>query len=297
MERAITQREQAEIDRANESGRRPVVFVHGLWLLAESWDPWRRLFEEHGYATLAPGWPDDPELVEEARRNPEIFAHKGVQQITDHFVAVIHELRSPPAIIGHSFGGLIAQKLAGMGLATATVAIDPVAFRGVLALPLSALKAAWPVLRTPANYKRAITLSFAQFRYAFANAVGEDEAKALYEKHSVAGSGVPLFQAASANLHPSTEARVDTGNPKRGPLLIVAGEKDNTIPFAIANASYQRQRKNPGVTELREIKNRGHSLTIDSGWREVAEVALAFVEQHPPSRERAAAREEPRPQP
>jgi pimeloyl-ACP methyl ester carboxylesterase len=281
---AISPREQREIDRANESDIEPVVFVHGLWLLASSWDRWRGLFEDAGYATLAPSWPDDPETVEDARRHPEVFANKRVEQVTDHFAEVIGRLKRPPAIVGHSFGGLVTQRLAGMGLATVSVAIDPAPFRGVLPLPLSALRAALPVLGNPANYRRAVALTFEQFRFAFANAESEEEARRLYETYAVAGSGVPIFQAAAANVNPWTAARVDTTSPDRGPLLIISGEKDHTVPWAMASASYRRQRRNPGITEIREMPGRGHSLTIDGGWREVAEVALEFVKVHHPAR-------------
>lgn len=188
-------------------------------------------------------------------------------------------LKLKPAIIGHFFGGLLAQILAGRGLASATVAIDPAPFRGVLPLPLSALKSAWPVLNNPANRNRAIPLTYEQFRFGFANAVTEDEARDLYETYAVPASGAPLFQAATANFNPWTEAQVDTENPNRGPLLIISGEKDNTVPWAIANASFERQQRNEGVTEIVEMPNRGHALTVDSGWREVADTALAFVKR------------------
>lgn len=277
---ALTPREQQEINRANASGLPPVVFVHGLWLLAGSWDSWRALFEENGYTALAPGWPDDPETVAEANRDPGVFANKKVKQVTDHFADAIRELKTKPAIIGHSFGGLIAQRLAGEGLAAVTVAVDPAPFRGVLPLPLSALKAASPVLLNPLNYSRAVPLTFEQFRFAFANVVAESEARQLYATYAVPAPGAPLFQAAFANVNPWTEARVDSKNPARGPLLIISGQKDNTVPWAIANASFKQQQHNHGVTEIREIPNRGHSLTIDSGWREVAEVALGFIRQH-----------------
>ena len=255
------------------------MFVHGLWLLPSSWDRWVNVFEDAGYTALTPGWPDDPATVQEANANPQVFAHKTVGQVADHFDMIIRGLSKKPAIIGHSFGGLLAQILAGRGLASASVAIDPAPFRGVLPLPLSALKSAWPVLSNPANRNRAIPLTYEQFRFGFANAVSEDEAKDLYETYAVPASGAPLFQAATANFNPWTEAQVDTENPHRGPLLIISGEKDNTVPWAIANASFKRQQRNPGVTEIVEMPNRGHALTVDSGWREVADTALAFVKR------------------
>jgi non-heme chloroperoxidase len=273
----ITEHELRECQAANATGRQPVVFVHGLWLLPSSWDRWAAVFEEAGYTALTPGWPDDPETVEEAKEHPEVFAHKTVGQVADHFEEIIRGLEKRPVVIGHSFGGLLAQILAGRGLATVTVAIDPAPFRGVLPLPISSLRSAFPVLGNPANRSRAVPLTYEQFRYAFANAVGEDEAKELYETFSVPAAGAPLFQAATANLNPWTEVKVDSENPQRGPLLIVSGENDNTVPWAIANASFKKQQRNPSVTEIVEIAGRGHSLTIDNGWREVADTALVFV--------------------
>ncbi|MEK6252788.1 MAG: alpha/beta hydrolase [Actinomycetota bacterium] len=273
----ITERETQQIDEANASGRTPVVFIHGLWLLPSSWDRWAQVFEEAGYATLAPSWPDDPETIEQARANPEVFAKKTVGQVADHVGEVIAKLTRKPAVVGHSFGGLLTQIVAGRGLSAASVAIDPAPFRGVLPLPISSLRSAMPVLANAANRGRAVTLTFDQFRYGWANAVSEEEAKQLYETFHVAGPGAPLFQAATANLNPWTEAKVDTKNPDRGPLLIIDGGKDHTVPWAIANASFKKQRRNEGVTEIEKIPNRGHALTIDSGWREVADTALAFI--------------------
>jgi non-heme chloroperoxidase len=268
-----------EIDRANATGLTPVVFIHGLWLLPSSWDRWAAAFEAAGYAPLTPGWPDDPETVEQANAHPEVFAGKTVGQVADHYEDVIGRLDRKPAVIGHSFGGLLTQIVAGRGLAAASVAIDPAPFRGVLPLPISALRAASPALANPANIHRAVPLTYDQFRFAFANAVDEDEAKELYETFAVPASGAPLFQAASANLNPWTEAKVNTKNQERGPLLIVSGEKDHTVPWAIANASYKKQKRNEGVTEIVEMPGRGHALTIDNGWREVADTALAFVKR------------------
>jgi non-heme chloroperoxidase len=275
----VTEYEAEQIEQANGSGLAPVVFIHGLWLLPSSWDRWRTVFEEAGYATLAPGWPDDPNTVEDANRHPEVLAHKSIGQIADHYGDVIGKLTSKPALIGHSFGGLLTQILAGRGVAAASVAIDPAPFRGVLPLPVSALKSAAPVIGNPANRGRAIPLTYEQFRFAFANAVTETEAHELHVTFAVPGSGVPLFQAATANLNPWTEAKVDTKNPDRGPLLIIDGEKDNTVPWAVAHASYKRQKRNPGVTEIVKMPGRGHSLTIDHGWREVADTALSFIQK------------------
>ncbi len=276
---AITRYEQQQIEKANATGLTPVVFIHGLWLLPSSWDRWAEVFEQAGYAALTPGWPDDPETVEQANAKPEVFAHKSVGDVADHFAEVIGRLASKPAVIGHSFGGLLTQIVAGRGLSAVSVAIDPAPFRGVLPLPVSALKSASPVLGNPANRNRAVPLTYEQFRYAFANAVDEEEAKRLYTTYAVPASGLPLFQAATANLNPWTEAKVNSRNPERGPLLIINGEKDHTVPLAIARASYKKQKRNDGVTEFAEIPGRGHALTIDGGWREVADTALSFVKR------------------
>jgi non-heme chloroperoxidase len=272
-----TDHELDQVGRANETTAQPVVFVHGLWLLPSSWDRWVTMFEESGYVALTPGWPDDPETVEEAKRNPDVFAGHGIGEIADHFEFIIRRLDRKPAIIGHSFGGLLTEILAGRGLAFASVAISPAPFRGVLPLPFSALRAGAPVLNNPANWNRAVPLTYDQFRYSFANVVDENEAKELYVNYSVPGPGEPLFQAAAANLNPWTEAKVDTKSPDRGPMLIISGDQDHTVPWTIANASYERERRNEGVTEIVKMTGRGHALTIDHGWREVAERALSFV--------------------
>ena len=276
---AITKYEQQQIEKANATGLEPVVFIHGLWLLPSSWDRWAEVFEQAGYATLTPGWPDDPQTVEQANAKPEVFAHKSVGDVAEHFGEVIGKLKRKPAVIGHSFGGLLTQIVAGRGLAAASVAIDPAPFRGVLPLPVSSLKSASPVLGNPANRNRAVPLTYEQFRYGFANAVDEEEAKQLYATYAVPASGLPLFQAATANLNPWTEAKVNSKSPERGPLLIINGEKDHTVPLAVAKASFKKQKRNEGVTEFVELPDRGHALTIDSGWREVADTALGFVKR------------------
>jgi non-heme chloroperoxidase len=266
---SISERENREIEAANASGNTPVVFIHGLWLLPSSWANWADFFEQAGYAPLTPDWPDDPETVEEARATP---------------ADVIGKLEKKPAVMGHSTGGLLAQMIADRGLSAATVAIDPGIFRGVLPLPFSTLKVSGPFLLDPRYRGRAITLTFDQFKYGWTNALDEDESKRLYDTYHVAGSGMALAQMGNANLNPRTESKVDTKNPDRGPLLILDGEKDHTVPWAIANAAYKRQKHNPGVTEIKQMPNRGHSLTIDHGWQEVAQEALTFVERFVPAK-------------
>jgi non-heme chloroperoxidase len=273
-----TPSEQDEIDRANASGKQPIVFVHGLWLLDSSWDRWASFFEAAGYVAVTPGWPDDPTSVEQAHQNPEVFAGKSVGDVAAYQQMIIDRLDRKPAIIGHSFGGVLVQMLAGRGLSAATCAVDPAPSRGVLPLPLDALRAAAPVLFNPANRHRAITLTYEQFRFGFANAVTEEEAHQLYAHFHVAGSGIPLFQAAFANINPRTEVQADKTTPDRGPMLIISGEKDHQAPTAIAESTYKQQQKNQtAVTEFVEIPGRGHSLTIDSGWQEVAQTCLNFI--------------------
>src|SRR3954462_763073 len=276
---SLTEREALQVEQANRSGNTPVVFIHGLWLLPSSWDNWAQLFEDAGYAALTPSWPDDPETVEEARAHPDVFANKKLGDIADHTAEVIGKLDRKPAVMGHSTGGLLTYMIADRGLSAASVAIDPGPFRGVLPIPISSLRSAAPILRNPLNRGRAITLTLDEFRYGWANALSDTEAKQLYATYHVAAPGVALMQMANANVNPRTEAKIDPKNPRRGPLLIIEGEKDHTVPWAIANAAYKRQRHNDGVTEIVKIPNRGHSLTIDHGWQEVARTALDFVKR------------------
>jgi pimeloyl-ACP methyl ester carboxylesterase len=275
----ITQREAEQIEKANATGRTPVVFVHGLWLLPSSWARWMAVFEEAGYAPLAPGWPDDPETVEAARANPGVMAGKGVVQVADHFAEAIAALDKRPAIVGHSFGGLITQILAGRGLSVASVAVDPAPFKGVLPLPIAAIRTTLPVLGNPANRGRAVTLTLEQFRYGWANTLGEEESKRLYDEFHVAAPGRPIFQAAFANFNPGAETKADTKNPERGPLLIFTGSDDHAVPPSMSKAAFKKQSHNQGVTEHVEMPNRDHSLVIDERWREVADKALEFVKR------------------
>ncbi|HEX6392099.1 MAG TPA: alpha/beta hydrolase [Acidimicrobiales bacterium] len=276
---SISERERGEIEAANASGKKPVVLIHGLWLLPSSWANWADFLRQAGYAPLTPDWPDDPATVEAARANPKVFARKTLKQVADHTTQIIDGLDEKPVVMGHSTGGLLAQMLAGRGLSAATVAIDPGVFRGVLPLPPPVLRSSGPFLINPLTRGRSITLTFKQFTYGWANALDAREAKDLYHTFHVAGSGISLTQMGFANVNPWTQAKVNTKNPDRGPLLIIEGERDHTVPWALANAAYKRQARNPGVTEIVKIPSRGHALTIDHGWREVAQTALNFIQR------------------
>ncbi|MDR3032978.1 MAG: alpha/beta fold hydrolase [Kitasatospora sp.] len=258
---------------------RPVVFVHGLWLHATSWGPWAEFFGAAGYAPVAPGWPGDGDTVEDTRNHPERVAGKGIDDVVEHYARIIGELDTPPIVIGHSFGGLIVQRLLGQDLAAAAVAIDPAPIKGVLYLPPSALKVASVALRKPANRNLAVALTPEQWRYGFGNALSEQESAELYDRWNIPSPGKPLFEAALANFTPSSPAKVNTGNKTRGPLLITAGGKDHTVPHAISTATRRLYHKSPAVTDLREFPDRGHSLTIDHGWREVAQEIMDWLHQ------------------
>jgi pimeloyl-ACP methyl ester carboxylesterase len=257
--------------------RTPVVFIHGLWLHATSWAPWAELFTEAGYDPIAPGWPGDPDTVEAARANPDSIADHGIDDVTRHYQAIIDTLAARPILIGHSFGGMIAEKLLGLDYGAAAIGIDAAQIKGVLPLPLSALHSTLPVFKNPANKHKAVSLTAEQFRYSFANAVSEEESSALYERWAIPAPGKPLFEAAAANFSLHSPAKVNTDNEGRGPLLLIMGGRDHTVPEAITKATVKQYRHSSAVTELEEFSDRGHSLTIDSGWREVADVCLAWL--------------------
>ena len=257
----------------------PVVFVHGLWLHADSWGPWVDLFREAGYAPVAPGWPGDADTIEETRANPERVAGYGINAIVEHYAGIIGELGAKPIVIGHSFGGLIVQRLLGQDLAAAAVAIDPAPIKGILYLPPSALRVASVALRNPGNKKRAVALTLEQWHYGFGNAIPEAESKELCERWAIPSPGKPLFEAALANFSPGSPAKVNTGNATRGPLLVTAGGKDHTVPAAVSRATVKRYSKSSAVTELKEFPDRGHSLALDSRWREVADAVVGWLRE------------------
>ena len=258
--------------------KKSIVFIHGLWIHSSSWKPWIEFFSQRGYETLNPGWPGDSATVAESRANPQLIANRGVTEVADSYAKIISSLAEPPIVIGHSFGGVIAQIILGRGIAAAGIALDPAPIKGVWQLPFSALKASFPVLGNPFNLKKAVSLSFSQFRYGFANAVPEEEARELYDKWTIPAPARPLFQAATASFAGS-ETKVNTANNTRGPLLITGGEKDHIAPPVLGKASSKKYNDSV-VTDFKLFQNRGHSLTLDHGWREVAEYSLAWLNKN-----------------
>lgn len=255
----------------------PVVFIHGLWLHATSWQPWIDLFREAGYDPIAPGWPGEPATVAEARERPDEVADRGIDDVTAHFAEIISGLSAPPVLIGHSFGGLITEKLLGQGIGAAGVAIDPAQIKGVLPLPLAQLRSGLPALGNPANLHRSVTLTEKEFRYGFGNALTEEESSELFQAWTIPSPARPLFQAAAANFVLHSQAAVDTGNQTRGPLLLISGTADHTVPDVVTNSTFKRYRDSTAVTHLQKFEGRGHSLTIDRGWKDVADAVLEWL--------------------
>jgi pimeloyl-ACP methyl ester carboxylesterase len=255
----------------------PAVFIHGLWLHATSWAPWVELFREAGYDPIAPGWPNEPATVDEARAQPDLVANLSIDDVTDYYAKIIEALPAKPVIIGHSFGGLFAEKLLGQGYGAAAVAIDPAQIKGVLPLPLAQLRSSLPALGNPGNLHKSVALTEKEFRFGFANAVSEEESKALFDAWSIPSPARPLFQAAAANFVLHSQAKVDTGKEDRGPLLLISGLEDHTVPDVVTRSTLKQYRDSTAVTELRQFEGRGHSLVVDSGWKEVANAVLDWL--------------------
>lgn len=255
---------------------RPAVFIHGLWLHATSWGPWLERFRDAGYDPVAPGWPGEPATVAEARAHPAAVADRGIDAVCEQMAVVVDAFAVPPVLVGHSFGGLVAEKLLGAGHGAAAVAIDPAQIKGVLPLPLAQLRSGLPALANPANRHRAVSLTPSQFRFGFGNALTQEESDELYEAWTVPSPARPLFETAVANFSLHSPAQVDTG-ADRGPLLLVSGTADHTVPDVVTRSTLKQYRDSASVTELRQFEGRGHSLTIDNGWKDVAYVVLEWL--------------------
>lgn len=256
---------------------RAVVFIHGLWIHATAWEPWVERYAESGYEAHAPGWPGDAADVEQTRANAAALANHGIDDITRGYSEFIRGLKTRPIVVGHSFGGLVAQKLLADGQAAGAIAIDPGQIKGVKPLPLAQIRSGLPVLSRPGNKKKAVSLSKQQFRFAFGNALPEDESNELFERWTIPGPGRPLFEASLANFKRTSPAAVDTGREDRGPLLVIAGGQDHTVPEVVARAAYKLYADSAATTDFHAFPDRGHSLVFDHGWREVADVTLAWL--------------------
>jgi pimeloyl-ACP methyl ester carboxylesterase len=255
----------------------PVLFIHGLWIHSDAWQPWVELYRAAGYDATAPGWPGDSASADETRKHPGAVANKGIDDITQGYLDVISRLPVKPVVIGHSFGGLVAQKLLAGGAAAAAIAIDPGQIKGVRPLPVAQIRSGLPVLSRPGNKKRAVTLTRKQFRYSFGNALTERESGELFDRYAIPGPGKPLFEASAANFRKSSPAAVDTRKQDRGPLLIVGGGQDHTVPEVVARAAYQLYSDSGAITSYHALPDRGHSLVFDHGWREVADFTLSWL--------------------
>ena len=258
----------------------PVVFIHGLWVHSKAWAPWAPHYQRAGYDPIIVGWPGDADTVEATRQDPTQVAGYGLAEITEHYTKIIDDLPQKPIVVGHSFGGLVAQQLLARGLATHAIAIDPGPIKGVTKVPLAQIRTAIPVLRKKSNRHNAVSLSARQFRYGFGNAIPADESRTLYDRFAIPGPGRPLFEVTSAKKDPDSPAAVDTTTADRGPLLIIGGGKDHTVPEVVARQAYELYAQSPAVTDYHVFADRGHSLVFDSRWRDVADYTLGWLSQH-----------------
>ncbi len=256
---------------------RQIVLIHGLWLTSLSWENFERYFTAQGYDVSAPEWPRKQGDVEELRRTAGNLAGLGIEEIADHYEGIVRGLDAPPIIIGHSFGGLMAMILLDRGLGAAGVAIDPAPPKGILNLPARQLKASAPALLHPSKRNGVVELTLDQFTYGFVNTFTPDAARSAYERYAVPDTGRPLFEAAFANLNPKAPSKVDYKRD-RAPLLITAGELDNTVPASVSRSIYKKQRQSTARTDLIEFKGRPHMLMAGDGWEEVADGIRGWLE-------------------
>jgi pimeloyl-ACP methyl ester carboxylesterase len=264
----------------SDRGVPPIVLIHGLWVTPRSWEHWVAHYSAQGFQVLAPAWPGVEGEVEDLRADPSAMAGVDFHDVVNRYESVIRNLDRPPILIGHSFGGAVVQVLLDRGLGSAGVAIDSAAVKGVLPLPLSTLRSAWPVLRNPANASKAVGLSRRQFRYAFANTLSEEGASAAYDRYHVPGPARVLFQGAFANFNPSAATRVDFRNDRRAPLLFIAGGADHIVPPKVNRANARLYRKSTAITDYQEFAGRSHLTIGQDGWREVADFALSWAADH-----------------
>ena len=259
---------------------RTIVLIHGLWMTPLSWEHWVDRYQSRGHEVLAPAWPGLDGDIDALRADPSVMEHLGLGEIVDHYEAIIRELPSAPIIMGHSFGGAVTEILLDRGLGAAGVGIDAASVRGVTKLPLTTLRSAFPVLKSPANNHRAVALSAEQFHYAFTNTMSEEESAEVYNRYAVPGPGRVLWQGALANFNPHTPDRVDFHNDDRAPLLLIAGGVDHTVPASVDLQMAKKESKSAAVTDYKEFPGRSHFTIGQEGWEEVADFALDWAVEH-----------------
>jgi alpha-beta hydrolase superfamily lysophospholipase len=256
----------------------PMVLIHGAWLSARSWENYADYFGQRGFAVSAPEWPRKQGDVEEMRETADESAGLGVQEIVDHYAALIAEYEEPPVLLGHSYGGLFVELLLDRGLGRAGVALSPAPPKGILALPLSTLKAGAPALAHPSKWHGVVTLTLEEFTYAFVNTFSPEDAAAAYERYAVPETGQIFFEAGFANfhLHPSTEVHFQ--NADRAALLIVGATEDHTVPASLSKAAYEKYESASVKTDYLEFEGRPHFHMVASDWEEVAQAVEGWLD-------------------
>lgn len=260
-----------------------IVFIHGAWLTASSWENFLGYFEQKGYTCLAPEWPyRDKPAAELREHTPPELAHVGVKELTDHYEAIIKTLPEPPILIGHSFGGLIVQQLLDRGVGRVAVTLDSAAPKGVLAVDWDVLRSNSASLLKWMGWERVVTMSFPEFQFSFVNGFPEAQQRRCYDRYVVPETGRIFFQAAFAALDPHQALYVNFKNNQRAPLLMIAGERDHIVPAHVARSNFEQYRDSGAYTDFQEFPGRAHLLMAQDGWEEIAEyVATWLVETLP----------------
>jgi alpha-beta hydrolase superfamily lysophospholipase len=277
------ERQELQMATSQPASTDTIVLIHGLWMTPLSWEHWIDRYSARGYKVLAPAWPGMDVDIEQLRADPSQVENLGIQEIVDHYDAIIRSLDTPPIIMGHSFGGAFTEVLLDRGLGAAGVAIDAAAVKGIARLPFAQLKSAFPVLKNPANNHRAVPLTPEEFHYAFTNTMSAEDSQAVWERYAVPGPGRVLFQGAFANFNPRAATKVDFGRDDRAPLLIIAGAEDHTVPAVVDRSAAKHYRKSSAVTDFKEFTGRSHFILGQEGWEEVADFALDWAASHAPS--------------
>lgn len=266
------------------AARPPIVLIHGLWMTPKSWDTWAGRYRAAGYDVIVPGWPGiDDRTPAEVRADPEPLKGIGLKQIVDHYERIIRALPAKPIIMGHSFGGLIAQMLADRGLGVAVVGVAPAQPAGITTLPPSTLWTGTPILSNPFGRNGAKPLSKGHFHFTFGNDLPRAASDELWEQYAVPSYNRVFFEGVAAAFNEKGGvSHVDFGRADRAPLLVMAGERDHVVPPAIARAIVAKYRSSgsTATVDYREYPGRTHRLVSQDGWEQLADDALAWATSH-----------------